>query len=172
LGKFIVTSTLMGHNLYKGNHLPTQGFYPLSTDSLLPPDLRAELRDASEVRRDSVLQGEAIKTILGNKKEVALMALKKVPRLWLNIGYGTEPSKRSLAIAGFHMGLICLGFYGCFRAPGDLRYLGFVPLTTVVFSSLMYLAVASVVRFVFPLIPLLLPYAAAGFLGLTGRARG
>jgi 4-amino-4-deoxy-L-arabinose transferase-like glycosyltransferase len=172
LGKFIFTSTLMGHNLYKGNHLDSGGFYPLSTDSLLTPELRAELNGATEAQRDSVLQAEAIGIILENKKEVALITLRKIPRLWLNVGYGTAPSKKSLAIAGFHLGLICLAIYGCFQAPSHLHYLGFVPWTTVVFSSIAYLAVASVVRFVFPLVPLLLPYAAAGFLSLTGRGSG
>jgi 4-amino-4-deoxy-L-arabinose transferase-like glycosyltransferase len=168
LGRFIVTSTLVGNNLYKGNHLPSKGAYFWSTDSLLTQDLRAELEGASEAHRDSLLQAEAVRLILENKKQVALLTLKKVPRLWLNLGYGRKSSRQSYAIAGLHLILICLGIYGSFRSPGAIRHLSFVPLVTIVFSSMMYLSVASEVRFVFPLIPLLLPYAAGGLVNMLG----
>jgi hypothetical protein len=171
MGKPIPTSTLVGSNLYKGNHLASGGAYPLSSDSLFSDDLRLRLSGADEVRRDSILQDEAIRTIRANKKEVFLLTLKKVPRLWLNVGYGTRPSKKSLAVAVGHLALIALGVYGFATMPRGTRYLGFVQVTTIVFASVMYLAVACVVRFVFPLIPLLLPFSARGFLGLARKIR-
>jgi hypothetical protein len=172
MGKFIPTSTLMGGNLYKGNHLETQGAYFVSTDSLLTPEIKSQMEGSTEVQRDSILQSEAVKLILSNKREVALLTLKKVPRLWLNLGYGRTPSKKSLVLAAFHLALIGFGIYGLTQIPASIRYLTLVPLTTIVLSSLMYLAVASEVRFVLPLVPLLLPYSARGFLAAVGRSNG
>ena len=172
LGKFIPTSTLMGANLYKGNHLGTQGAYFWSTDSLLTPDLRAQLSGADEVGRDRILQIAARKMILANKGAIAILTLKKIPRLWLNLGYGRASSKKSLALASFHLGLIALGVCGLLGLTRETKVLSFFPLTTVVFSSIMYLAVASEVRFVFPLVPLVLPYSAVGLLRLLESLAG
>jgi 4-amino-4-deoxy-L-arabinose transferase-like glycosyltransferase len=169
MGKFIPTSTLVGGNLYKGNHLPTQGAYFMSTDSLLTDEIRAEIAGASEVKRDSVLQAEAIKMIRANRGRTVLLAFKKIPRLWFNLGYGREPSKKSLAIAGLHAVFLALGIYGLFRGRAGTRHLSIVPITTIVLSTALYMAVAAEVRFVFPLIPLLLPYSAYGLTAVFKR---
>ncbi len=171
LGKPIPTSTLVGSNLYKGSHLASGGAYPMSSDSLFSDDLKIRLSGAGEVRRDSILRAEAMQTIMSNKKEAALLAVKKIPRLWLNLGYGRRPSAKSLGVAASHCILIALGICGFVTIPSGSRYLAFVQVTTIVFSSIMYLAVAPVVRFVFPLIPLLLPFSARGFLNLMYRLR-
>ena len=172
LGKFIPTSTLIGMNLYKGNHIPTQGAYFMSTDTLLTHELRLQVADATEVQRDSILQVEAIKMIRAQKLETVLLAFKKIPRLWFNLGYGRKPSNRSLAIAGFHALLLIFGLYGLFRAPPASRYLNIVPVTTIVLTTILYMAVAAEVRFVFPLIPLVLPYSAHGFVSAIERKSG
>jgi 4-amino-4-deoxy-L-arabinose transferase-like glycosyltransferase len=169
MGKFIPTSTLVGGNLYKGNHLPTQGAYFMSTDSLLTDDLRREIAGATEVERDSILQAEAMKMIMSQKAGTAALAIKKIPRLWFNLGYGRKPSARSMAIAGLHAAFLLLGLYGLVRTPAARRYLNIVPVTTIVLSTVLYLAVAAEVRFVFPLIPLLLPYSAHGLVSAVRR---
>lgn len=169
MGKFIPTSTLVGGNLYKGNHLPTQGAYFMSTDSLLTDDIKIEVAGATEVERDSILQAEAIKMIRSQKAETAVLAIKKIPRLWFNLGYGRKASGKSLAIAGLHAVFLLLGIYGLARAPAAARYLNMVPVTTIVLSTVLYLAVAAEVRFVFPLIPLLLPYSAYGLVSAIKR---
>jgi len=172
MGKFIPTSTLVGGNLYKGNHIPSQGAYFMSTDSLLTDDILAEVATATEVERDSILRAEAIKMIKSNKAATAALAFKKIPRLWFNLGYGRAPSKKSLAIAGLHAVFLALGLYGLLKSPAATRYLGIVPVTTIVLSTALYMAVAAEVRFVFPLIPLLLPYSAYGLVrALGGRQR-
>jgi 4-amino-4-deoxy-L-arabinose transferase-like glycosyltransferase len=171
LGSFIPTSTLVGANLYKGNHIPTQGAYFWSTDSLLTPEIRARIAGVSEAQQDRILRAEAGKMILSNKTASLLLALKKIPRLWLNLGYGRAPSIRSIALAAGHLALIMLAVYCLLIMPSDRLTLSFVPLTTVVFSSLAYLAVASEVRFVFPLVPLILPYSAFGLLAIGKRLR-
>ena len=173
LGRFIPTSTLVGANLYKGNHLATRGAHFWATDSLLTPDLRARLAGATEAERDRMLEAEARRSILAHKGEVALLTLQKIPRLWLNLGYGRPPSRQSIALAGAHLVLLGLAAFGALWLPHDGRALSVFPVTTIVFSSLVYLAVASEVRFVFPLIPLLLPYSALGAAAIwrTARAR-
>jgi hypothetical protein len=162
LGKFIPTSTLMGANLYKGNDLATRGAYFWSTDSLLTPDLRAKLAGAGEADRDRMLSAEARRLILAHRKDIFLLTLQKIPRLWLNLGYGRAPSRQSLALAATHLILMALALYGALWLPPEARALSIFPVTTILFSSLMYLTVASEVRFVFPLVPLLLPYSAWG----------
>lgn len=169
VGRMIPTSTLVGANLYKGNHIPTQGAYFMSTDSLLTPDLRARTSAVSEAEKDRILWAEAKKMIFANKKASALLVLKKIPRLWLNLGYGRAPSKKSLALAAAHLVLLALGIFAFLGLPADARALSSIPLTTVVFSTIMYLTVAAEVRFVFPLIPLILPYSALGLVELVGR---
>ncbi len=169
LGKFITTSTLVGGNLYKGNHLPTQGAYLLSVDSLFTDDIRLKIDGAGEVERDSILRAEAMKTITSHKAETIVLAVKKIPRLWFNLGYGRKPSNKSLAIAGLHAAFLLLGAYGLARTPAAARYLNMVPVTTIVLSTILYLSVAAVVRFVFPLIPLVLPYSAYGLVSVIKR---
>lgn len=169
VGKFVPAGTLTGMNLYKGNHLPTQGQYFLSTDSLLTDEIRAEIAHVNEVQRDSILQAEAIKMVRSHKAETAVLTLKKIPRLWLNVGFTRKPSNRSLAIATFHTLLLLAGAYGLARSPRPTRYLSIIPVTTIVLSTILYLAIAAAVRFVLPLIPLLLPYSAYGFVSLIRR---
>lgn len=169
MGKFIPTSTFVGGNLYKGNHLPTQGAHLMSTDSLLTQELQYEIAEASEVERDSILQAEAIKMIRSQKAQTVVLTLKKIPRLWFNLGYGRSPSKKSMAIAGLHAAFLLLGLYGLVRTPAETRCLNLVPVATIVLSTILYLAVAAVVRFVFPLIPLLLPYSAYGLIRVLRR---
>ncbi len=171
-GKWILTSTLVGANLYKGNHLPTEGAFFTSTDSLLTPALKSALVDVNEATRDSILKIEAFKMILANKKRVALLTLKKIPRLWLNLGYGRPPSKKSLLLAVSHMIMLILAAFGLRALKPQTRYLSFVPVTIIIVSSLAYLAVASEVRFVFPLIPLVLPFSAAGLRQFAAKAIG
>jgi len=171
MGRFIPTSTLMGTNLYKGNHVATQGAYFWSTDSLLTPAIKSRVAGVSEAEKDRILGAEARKMILANKGAVALLTLRKIPRLWLNLGYGRQPSKKSLALAAAHLALVVLMIYALAAIPPDVRAIGFAPLTTIVFSTIMYLAVAAEVRFVFPLVPLVLPYSALGALLLFGRLR-
>jgi hypothetical protein len=171
LGRLIPTSTLVGANLYKGNHIPTQGAYFWSTDSLLTDRIEARLAGASEAERDRILQDEAKKMILANKGATALLTLKKIPRLWLNLGYGRPASKRSLALAAGHLVLLALGAFALLGLGADARALGSIPLTTVIFSTIMYLMVAAEVRFVFPLIPLVLPYSALGLVKVAGLVK-
>jgi hypothetical protein len=171
LGRWIPTSTLVGANLYKGNHIATQGAYFWSTDSLLAPDLRAKLSRVSEAEKDRVLYDEAWRMILANKKATALLVLKKIPRLWLNLGYGRAPSRKSVVLAVAHLALLGLGVLGLLGLPADARVLSSIPLTTVAFSTIMYLTVAAEVRFVFPLIPLVLPYSALGLAQLAQLLR-
>ncbi|HEC83605.1 MAG TPA: phospholipid carrier-dependent glycosyltransferase [Firmicutes bacterium] len=171
-GKWIMTSTLVGANLYKGNHIPSQGAFFASTDSLVPPPLRTKLATADEATRDSILKAEAFRMIWANKGKIAILTLKKIPRLWLNLGYGRPSSKKSIALAVSHLALLGLAIYGLNSIVADRRYLSFVPLATIVFSTLAYLAVAAEVRFVFPLIPLVLPFAAGGFSRLILRTTG
>jgi 4-amino-4-deoxy-L-arabinose transferase-like glycosyltransferase len=171
LGRFIPASTLMGANLYKGNDLATRGAYFASTDSLLTPDLRARLAGAGEAERDGILRSAAIRMMLSHKRATAVLTLEKIPRLWLNLGYGRAPSKKSLALAAAHLVLVSLAIYGVLRLPAGAGVPSIFPITTIIFSSVMYLAVAAEVRFVFPLIPLLLPYSGLGLAGLWRRLR-
>ncbi len=167
-GKWIITSTLVGANLYKGNHLPTQGAFFTSTDSLFPPDLRNRLSGKDEVTRDSILREEALKTIMSNKKQVAALMLKKIVRLWFNLGYGRKPSGRSVLLAIAHALMLAFAIYGLEVMPPAGKFLSFVPLTIIVVSTLAYLAVAAEVRFVLPLVPLVLPFSAAGLMSALG----
>ena len=107
--------------------------------------------------------------IRSQKAATLALAVKKIPRLWFNLGYGRRPSKKSLAIAGLHAAFLVLGLYGLARTPAASRYLNMVPVTTIVLSTILYLAVAAEVRFVFPLIPLLLPYSAYGLMRAVRR---
>lgn len=171
LGKPIMTSTLTGANLYKGNHLPTQGAHFESIDDLLTPELKIKLDGLSEVQRDSLLRIEAIKMIKANKAAIASLTLKKIPRLWLNLGYGRKASHKSIAIAGLHIIIIALALYGHFSNKSDVKYLSFLPIGVIIASSAAYLAVASEVRFVFPLMPMMLAFAGEGFRKLLGTLR-
>jgi hypothetical protein len=171
LGRFIPASTLMGANLYKGNDLRTRGAYFASTDSLLTADLRARLAGAGEAERDGILRSAAIRTMLSHKRATAVLTLEKIPRLWLNLGYGRAPSKKSLALAAAHLALVSLAIYGVLRLPAGAGAPSIFPITAIIFSSVMYLAVAAEVRFVFPLIPLLLPYSGLGLARIWRRLR-
>ena len=171
LGAPIFTSTLVGGNLYKGNDIATRGAYLMSVDDIFTPELRARLAGASEVQRNRILIAETKKTVLSHPWAIAGITLRKIPRLWLNLGYGRPASMRSKVLAAAHLLLLGLGVFALFVLPPDARGLTFIPLTTVVFSTIMYLTVASLVRFVFPLVPIVLPYSGLGLVDLAGRLR-
>lgn len=163
LGKPIMTSTLTGSNLYKGNHLPSMGAYFESPYDLLTPDLRIKMQGLSELQRDSLFKVEAKRMILENKRDIAILTIRKIPRLWLNLGYGRKSSHRSIAIAILHIMMITFAFYGYLSNKSNMKYLRAFPLTVIIASSAAYLVVVSEVRFVFPLIPMLLAFSAEGF---------
>ncbi len=170
LGKTIVTCTVTGSNLYRGNHLPTRGAAEKIED-VITPELQVKLEGLSEAQRDSVFKAEAIRMILENKKEIAILALKKIPRLWLNLGYGRKPSNRSIAVAILHTIMITLALYGCFWNKINIRYIWFVPLSVIITSSVAYLAVSPVVRSALPLVPLMLPFTGEGLRKVTEALR-
>jgi hypothetical protein len=169
LGRPVITSTLAGANLYKGNHVPTGGSYPWAADSLFTPDLKARTAKVSEVEKDRILRAEARRMILSHKAAVAIITLKKIPRLWLNIGIRGVPPRRTIALASAHIIILGLAVYALLGLTPDAQRLSFVPVTTVVFSTAMYLTGVCTVRLVYPLIPVVLPYSALGLARIGTR---
>jgi hypothetical protein len=169
LGRPVITTTLAGANLYKGNHVPTGGAYPWAADSLFTPDLKARTARVSEVEKDRILRAETRKMILSHKAAVALITLKKIPGLWLNLGIQGGSTKKSIALASAHLIILGLALYALLGIAPDARRLSFVPITTVAFSTATYLAVPCAVRLVYPLIPVVLPYSALGLARIGTR---
>jgi hypothetical protein len=162
LGRPVITTTLAGANLYKGSHLATQGTYRWAADSLFTPDLRARTARVSEAEKDRILRAEAGRTMLANKAGVLLNNLKKIPRLWFDLGAKGGSTRRTWALAAAHVLIIGLAAYALLDMAPDARRLSFVPVTAVLFLTAVYLTVACTARLAYPLVAIILPHSALG----------
>jgi hypothetical protein len=170
LGRPILGTTLSGYNLYRYNHI-------LATDDYLRfvdwkeaanefrrlVERRTDLTGTeNEAQMEAVYRTEALAVIREHPGRYLALSAYRFLMLWfdwtVNRAYGLVDGTWSYSVAVLHAGLLAAALAGI-----RLRGLAGQPLGAAVTAlSLAYMAVCAHVRFLMPVIPLVLVLAAAG----------
>lgn len=118
------------------------------------------LSHLNEVQADAECRREAFREIEEHPGRYAFLAVKKFFRLWFNLWHDYPASIETVGIAVVNAILILLAILGYKRARLD-EYFRQVAVTTCVYTSLVYMAVYAVVRYSYPVMPLIIMLAAA-----------
>jgi 4-amino-4-deoxy-L-arabinose transferase-like glycosyltransferase len=174
-GRPIVGTTLVGYNLYRENQQLDRRDYlrfvaggeaARAVNRLV--ERRAELRHArNEAEMDSVYFREASRIISRHPLRYGLLFSYRFPALWLDWGhkeaYGARPRLDDYLLMGEQALLLVLALAG-------LRRLGSrgIPLAASVAAlCLIHMAVISQLRFLVPVMPLVMILSSAGFLAFV-----
>jgi len=139
-------------------------------EPLVPQHVRDGTRGLSEVECEAWFYREGLRVIKSDPARFALLELKKLPRLWLNLGYeGSRPSLASLLFAAVSVllyGLAWLGARSGRMAPPAPRILA----ALLAYFTLIHIGFYAVSRYVLPAYSYLLAYSGAGLALLLARA--
>lgn len=162
-GAFIPVRTAGGHVAWSGNYLPWDGEWRGHE-----PPLSDLVAGRTEVEADRILYREAWAMIAAEPGAHLLLWVRKIPRFWL----GVPGSELLLAgrpgviafLGGSWAVVLALGLGGAMGAARrDGRGVRLVLLALAGFT-LLHLPLVAIPRFRVPLIPLVMPLAAAGLL--------
>jgi hypothetical protein len=123
--------------------------------------------------RDAALRGAALQNVrryvLGDPVSFAGLAARKVDRLWLGYTLGTHHNPRA-AITAMHLVLVALGFGGlAFALVRRVDLAFWVPAVTVLYVTVLNIALVAEARHNLPVMPVLV---AGGVAGLVLAAQG
>jgi 4-amino-4-deoxy-L-arabinose transferase-like glycosyltransferase len=127
-------------------------------------------RGMSEIERDHWFYADGVRVIREHPGRYALLLLKKVPRLWLNLGYDRPPSKASLLLALFNVAMWTLAFLGVRRFHPPRVGMAFLLLMAGYFTFI-HLLFFSVFRYSLPVYAYLFALSGAGISGLRSARR-
>ena len=139
-------------------------------DPKTPPGTLAAVRGMDEIARDRWFYAEGRRVIAAHPGRYAVLLLKKIPRLWLNLGHDAPPSRASLLLAAFN--LLAIGV--AVRAARTLNpdpAAGRLLLLLALYFTAIHLAFFAVVRYAFPVYAYLFAFTGAGALGILRRGR-
>ncbi|MGC8838859.1 MAG: glycosyltransferase family 39 protein [Anaerolineae bacterium] len=176
-GTFVPTSTLGGVNLYLGNfsldreeYLTAQTAEETRRMLILVRALERERASLNEAQLDQAFQEKALALIRAHPFRYLHLSANRLVRLWFNLGYGEEPpSAASWTLAGTHALFLLLAARGLWREqPGAARK-AWALVAVLILFTLFHAAILAYVRFLFPVVPLVLVVAARGAWRLAGR---
>jgi hypothetical protein len=126
-----------------------------------------------EMERDRWFYGDGLRIIRERPGRYALLLLRKVPRLWLNLGYDRPPSRASVLLALFNGAMIVLAFLGI-RAFHPPRIGAALLLLMAGYFTFIHLLFFSIFRYSLPVYAYLFCFSGAGAawaMGLLHRPR-
>jgi 4-amino-4-deoxy-L-arabinose transferase-like glycosyltransferase len=136
----------------------------------VPDSLRRYVSTLSEVETDRWGVREARRLIAARPGQYLRLSVKKVFRLWFNLGFDdTRPSRSSLLVAAFNALAILLALVGARLGRPDPSASWFLALLAA-YWTLVHLPFVAVVRYVFPCLAVLFVFAAAGAVTLWSRS--
>lgn len=124
-------------------------------------------RGMGEMERDRWFYADGVRVIREHPGRYALLLVKKIPRLWLNLGYDRPPSRASILLALFNAGMILMAYLGVrgFRPP---RVGHTLLLLLGTYFTLTHLVFFSVFRYSLPVYAVLMPFSGAGIAWMWG----
>ena len=140
-------------------------------DPWVPDSLRQTVGRLSEVEQSRWLFHDGLRIVAADPWRYARLCFPKVFELWLNVGYGTPPSKASWALAIANLGALALAILAVLKAnplPYAVRAMGLL----WVYWTVVNILVSTVVRYSMPYYALLFCFSAAGVVYVVDRARG
>jgi 4-amino-4-deoxy-L-arabinose transferase-like glycosyltransferase len=138
-------------------------------DPSVPDSLRRRLVTLSDLEQNRWALADTRRIVAADPLGYARLTLTKIPRLWFNVGFqGHAPSRASWLLAGMNLVLFVLAALAALRArpapPATALLVGLA-----LFWTLVHVPFFTVVRYAEPYYALLLPFSAAGLLGLLPR---
>jgi len=169
-GSFVPTSTLGGVNLYLGNftldreeYLTAQTAEETRRMLILVRALEMERAPLNEAQLDQAFQEKALDLIRAHPLRYLHLSANRFLRLWFNLGYVEEPpSAASLALAGTHVLFLVLAARGLWRERAEAVRKAWALVAVLVAFTLFHMAILAYVRFVIPVVPLVLVLSARG----------
>lgn len=176
-GALVPTSTLGGVNLYIGNYSLEREAYLAAhsaeeTRRMLILSRALEMERApwmNEAQLDLVFRDKALALIRAHPLRYVHLSANRFLRLWFNLGYaGQWPSAATWALAGSHALLLALAARGLWQErPEEVRKAWALVAVLAAFTFF-HMAILAYVRFLFPVVPLLLVLSARGAWCLLG----
>ncbi|NLN75556.1 MAG: glycosyltransferase family 39 protein [Armatimonadetes bacterium] len=133
--------------------------------------LQKRLTKMNEVDRDNALKREAIKEIKEHPGRYITLMPKKCVRFWFNLWHDFPPSKASIVVAVVNMILLTMAALGWRQKTGDSA-LKWVAFSAAAYHTAIYSIIYSTVRFSYPIMPLVIIFAAAWLSGLLDKLYG
>lgn len=99
-----------------------------------------------------------------------MLAGAKVLHFWLNLGYDTPPSLRTLALASVNVCLMVLAGLGIVGLAPLARREVLVVIVTAAYFTAVHAASYALVAHSFPVFALIMPFSAAGVVRVFGGA--
>jgi 4-amino-4-deoxy-L-arabinose transferase-like glycosyltransferase len=126
-------------------------------------------RGLSEMERDRWFYRDGIRIIREHPGRYAALLIKKVPRLWLNLGYESPPSKASIFLALFNAVMMVLAYLGVrnFHPPRVGANLLLLMAAYFTFTHLLFF---SIFRYSLPVYAYLFAFSGAGLIQVARRA--
>ncbi|MBU1862819.1 MAG: glycosyltransferase family 39 protein [Candidatus Omnitrophica bacterium] len=176
--KFIPVSSNIGGNLWIGSYEPWGGTYSSEMNALhnrlavkFDPTIKGHYRI------DDYLKKEALKRIKSDPTTYIRLCLGKTVRFWLRIP-GEEEILRDRFILKWliylsHYTLLCLFVYGLIALckNGCLAVYHIIPLTIIVYFTLLHAAFSALPRFRIPIIPMVILLSSYGLVHFYRRLR-
>jgi hypothetical protein len=128
----------------------------------VPDSVRAMFAHMGELEQNRWALTQAKRGIAADPGRYLRLSLKKVMRLWLNLGYeGHRPSRASWLVAAFNLAVLALAAMGArFARPPPPAVTCLVGLA--LFWTAVYVPFYTVVRYAYPYYALVFGFAAAG----------
>ncbi|MBC7224402.1 MAG: glycosyltransferase family 39 protein, partial [Anaerolineae bacterium] len=177
-GVLVPTSTLGGVNLYIGNYSLEREAYLAAhsaeeTRRMLILTRALEMERApwmNEAQLDLAFRERALALIRAHPWRYVHLSANRFLRLWFNLGYaGQWPSAATWALAGGHALFLALAARGLWREGTEAARRAWALVAVLVAFTLFHMAILAYVRFLFPVVPLVLVLAARGAWRLLGR---
>jgi 4-amino-4-deoxy-L-arabinose transferase-like glycosyltransferase len=166
---FVPGGTLTGYNLYRHNHFITGKHYfhygdieDMNAAIARLVKTRQDLRgNENEYDMDRVYRQEAVRIIQAHPVRYALLSLYRFLPLWTDYGIRDEPLSRLLRLVGLeNILLLALGVAAAVRRRGG-RPPELVPLLVlVVYYTLGHMLVNARIRYIVPIMPYIMVFAA------------
>ncbi len=178
-GQLVVGSTLTGYNILRHNDQvrDKRPYHYVNEEEARPVVYAALARhtelagDENEAQVDRIYKAEGMAVIKANKVRYAGLAAYRILPLWFNHGvneaYGKPVGLMDRVVALQQAMLLVLALVGCWRMPRR----GWPLAMAVVVLCLAYLAIVARLRYVIPVMPVVVLFAAAALGRLVAGSR-
>ncbi len=169
--RFIPVAVNAGGSFFRGNYDEgTLGAMHSNYEPQMPEEITSRYEDLDEVGIDRLLMKEGVEYVRNHPSTFVKLCALKLARFWLNLGYPTPPSSMSIAYAIGNGALIALALFGIFGS-GLVDNRAALPVhLLVLYYTALHMLLFAVARYSIPVMPYVLAFAAAGILGVAGRA--
>jgi 4-amino-4-deoxy-L-arabinose transferase-like glycosyltransferase len=152
--RFIPVSIGSGLQLWVGSYLPWDGDYNWKDLS----DSEELVKGLPQIEADRKFFAEGIKNIKQHPASYALLCVKKISRLWLQVPGGkqvldTRPAAKIL-IFTFQYFLLLLLLFGAFSAWRDRNVRACIPVLMIFYFTFVHLFLLAIPRYHVPVLPL------------------